>query len=388
MNATTTPFRPTTFCGCVLVLWMLCRCVLLPSACVALALPAAHRTALGSDKAASELSAPVFVIADRSDQPLLKADRPWESFFIGWVQVMRVDGKWRLWYLSASQTYKDDGDGYLCYAESDDGVTWVKPDLGLVVFDGSRKNNILLDSKDVGGVQGHMIVHDIDAPPAERYKLTIIKPSPNKEHFWIYAMVSADGLRFTAIPEPIFRFNSDTQNTLVREKDCWRMYVRMWDPHLWSGERVVGLSESKDFTNFPAPRIVLRRDANDPKELQFYNPALSKLNDRLWVMLPSAFMTQQNTVVPHLAWSRDGEHFTRVGSEPFLPLRADAFDSQSIYVGPGAVPGPRPDTWWFYYTASVHGHDNPTKEKRSYQQAMGRFLLEVDVADKGFTDPN
>ena len=111
---------------------------------------------------------------------------------------------------------KDDSDGYLCYAESDDGVTWVKPDLGLVVFDGSRKNNILLDSKDVGGVQGHMIVHDIDAPPAERYNLTIIKPSPNKEHFWIYAMVSADGLRFTAIPEPIFRFNSDTQNTLVR----------------------------------------------------------------------------------------------------------------------------------------------------------------------------
>ena len=200
----------------MLVSWMLCRCVLLPSACVALALPAAHRTALGSDKAASEPTAPVFVIAERSGQPLLKADRPWESFFIGWVQVMRVDGKWRLWYLSATQTYKDDSDGYLCYAESDDGVTWVKPDLGLVVFDGSRKNNILLDSKDVGGVQGHMIVHDIDAPPAERYKLTIIKPSPNKEHFWIYAMVSADGLRFTAIPEPIFRFNSDTQNTLVR----------------------------------------------------------------------------------------------------------------------------------------------------------------------------
>ncbi len=36
---------------------------------------------------------------------------------------MRVDGKWRLWYLSATQTYKDDSDGYLCYAESDDGVT-------------------------------------------------------------------------------------------------------------------------------------------------------------------------------------------------------------------------------------------------------------------------
>jgi len=33
---------------------------------------------------------------------------------------------------------------YLCYAESDDGINWRRPELGLVEFDGSTRNNILL----------------------------------------------------------------------------------------------------------------------------------------------------------------------------------------------------------------------------------------------------
>ena len=32
----------------------------------------------------------------------------------------------------------------MCYAESDDGVHWVKPELGLVDFKGGTKNNICL----------------------------------------------------------------------------------------------------------------------------------------------------------------------------------------------------------------------------------------------------
>ena len=325
----------------------------------------------------AEPAAPTFRVVDRSDEPLLMADKPWEEFFMGWVQVIREEGRWRLWYMTADHTYKSDNDGFLCYAESQDGVTWVKPELGLVEHRGSRKNNILLVAGNEGGVQGHDIVLDPEAPPAERYKLVVIGLSPNKEHYWIRGLVSADGLKFTPLPEPIFRFNSDTQNTLLRTKDGWRMYVRMWDPHLWSGERVVGLTESKDFANFPAPRIIFRRDKQDSEELQFYNPAVTQLDERLFVMLPSAFMTKQNIVEPHLAWSRDGERFERVGRQPFLPLRPGKFDAKSIYVGPGAVPGPRPGTWWFFYTGIVNGHDNPGKEKREYQGAMGRFLLEV-----------
>jgi len=35
---------------------------------------------------------------------------------------------------------------FACYAESDDGITWRKPELGLVEFQGSKANNIILGS--------------------------------------------------------------------------------------------------------------------------------------------------------------------------------------------------------------------------------------------------
>lgn len=54
-----------------------------------------------------------------------------------------------------------------CYAESKDGVHWVKPNLGLVEFDGSTENNILYKN-----VHGTSVLYDPgDRDPKRRYKL-------------------------------------------------------------------------------------------------------------------------------------------------------------------------------------------------------------------------
>ena len=63
--------------------------------------------------------------------------------------VIRVGGKFRMWYLGMIQRELQHGQapGYwrpMCYAESRDGVHWVKPELGLVELNGSRRNNICL----------------------------------------------------------------------------------------------------------------------------------------------------------------------------------------------------------------------------------------------------
>ena len=39
---------------------------------------------------------------------------------------------------------------FVCYAESSDGISWVRPELGLVEFDGSSRNNIILSSEESG----------------------------------------------------------------------------------------------------------------------------------------------------------------------------------------------------------------------------------------------
>src|SRR4051812_22293737 len=61
--------------------------------------------------------------------------------------IIREGGKFRLWYIA----YDDDATNRVAsarwrpaYAESSDGLHWVKPDLGLVEYAGTRKNNLVL----------------------------------------------------------------------------------------------------------------------------------------------------------------------------------------------------------------------------------------------------
>jgi hypothetical protein len=68
--------------------------------------------------------------------------------------VLKLDGKFRMWYLGMFETEIKSGQapGWwrpMCYAESEDGVTWTKPELGLVEFNGNKKNNICLIESEV-----------------------------------------------------------------------------------------------------------------------------------------------------------------------------------------------------------------------------------------------
>lgn len=102
--------------------------------------------------------------------------------------VLHIEGKFRMWYLGMSQTRIEKGQapGYwrpMCYAESTDGITWTKPDLGLVEFNGSTKNNICLIESEVYSLSRVddflSVLHDPDDPdPSRRYKCAYIAHPP------------------------------------------------------------------------------------------------------------------------------------------------------------------------------------------------------------------
>jgi hypothetical protein len=81
------------------------------------------------------------------------------------------------------------GSGFL-YAESDDGITWEKPNLGMTEFppkSGNKNNNLLENDGMTTG-----IYLDESAPAAERYKITTgsngagaIAVSPDGIHGWL-----------------------------------------------------------------------------------------------------------------------------------------------------------------------------------------------------------
>src|SRR5512141_2314037 len=87
---------------------------------------------------------PVLTVLERTTEPLLKADRPWESMGISPDAVLRIGGQWHLWYVAFDQSYSNDNDCYFCYARSPDGVHWKKPVLGIHSYHGNTANNILL----------------------------------------------------------------------------------------------------------------------------------------------------------------------------------------------------------------------------------------------------
>ena len=98
--------------------------------------------------------------------------------------VIKDGDKFRMWYLGMIETEIKAGNapGWwrpMCYAESADGVHWTKPELGLVEFNGSRRNNICL----IEGEPYHLtrvndflsVLYEPDDPdPARRYKAAYI----------------------------------------------------------------------------------------------------------------------------------------------------------------------------------------------------------------------
>lgn len=326
-------------------------------------------------------------IVERTSEPLMVSERPYEDFCLNHCNVIREGDTWQMWYMAYDHTYDDDSAGFFCYARSADGIHWERPDLGLVEYGGDRHNNILHHSLQQNRALGDYVFLDPFAPPEERFKMTLHRPIPSPwlqsgrnrlEFAWqIFGAVSADGINWQLQPDPIFAYNSDTQTAIVREPDRYRLYVRMWGTRFGCPYcRSVGYTESGHFGDFPAPVEILRTDEQDDDGMDFYTSAATKLRDGLYLMIPAAFHQYQGKIRPHLAVSDDGVLFRRQGRGPIFELGAD-WDSWCIYVAPGAIPGPRPGTWWFYYLGTNVGHDVNTPDRVHRAGGFGRFLIEI-----------
>ena len=106
-------------------------------------------------------------------------DAPWEGSACNYLCLFRDGPVIRLYYLASRFLLHDDTDIHaapvvVCYAESrDDGRSFVKPDLGLYEYNGSKRNNIILK---IGGytrtIDNFAVFKDTnpDCPLDERYK--------------------------------------------------------------------------------------------------------------------------------------------------------------------------------------------------------------------------
>ncbi len=338
--------------------------------CVILLAAAPVRVAVAGEDG----KAPVLTVLERTTEPLLKADRPWEERSIGCDQVLRVGDQWHLWYVAFDHGYRDDNDCYLCYARSKDGIHWEKPALGIYSYKGNKDNNILMFSHNLV-----TIIYDENAPAAERYKGVGARMVYPQREWWVFGATSPDGLRWKVLDEFLLKKNSDTGNICIHDGDVYRLYVRMWSgwsDRPYTGKRVVGYTESTTFGGFPDPVVILKPDKDDPSDFQFYNSATTKIKDDLYLMFPSGYFAKDGTSLVYAAFSRDGKQFRRLGRKPLLDL-GKGFDSKGIYVATGAIPGEKPGTYWFYYGGTALSHDIEPSKVRG-DGGIGRFLLRIE----------
>jgi hypothetical protein len=76
-------------------------------------------------------------------EPVLAPEHPWERWCpSAYGTVLHWRGTFRMWYIPWNRLPRRG----VCYAESEDGVAWEKPKLGVCEFNGSKDNNIVLQA--------------------------------------------------------------------------------------------------------------------------------------------------------------------------------------------------------------------------------------------------
>lgn len=196
----------------------------------------------------------------------LRFDAPWEGAASGaYVTVMKDGDRYRMYYRGRALTGDADADKnseVTCYAESEDGIHWGKPKLGLYEFRGSRANNIIVPS------DPRRISHNFSAfldprsgvPPTERYKA--VGGGAKK----LYRLVSGDGIHWKDFsPEPLFSgYGLDTQNVALwsPSEGLYVIFLRTGteggtpEQPVFRGVRSIARSTSKDFVNWSKPELM------------------------------------------------------------------------------------------------------------------------------------
>lgn len=329
-----------------------------------------------------------------SGNPIIRADKPWEAtaaiagpYVYG--TVIWEGGKLRMWYQLLNKG------NHIGYAESRDGLEWTKPELGIVEYNGSRANNLVVSAFDpevTGGGHCHnpsVIRRAQNDDPQRRYALygfdgkqghPRVAFSPDGLH-WQYDRQSENRPLFASADVVNFFFDP-YQNR----------YAATWKTRNRRG-RAVGVAWSEDGLQWTKPFAgpVFVADDLDPDDTQVYGmPAFAyqglyigqpwiyraryfRFGDYSVEKLHEAQADSPRTMDVQVAWSWDLVNWTRPPARSqFIPRGApDQWDDGMIFTA--RAPVIVGDKLHFYYGGCDRVHD----ESRT-RAAIGLATLRID----------
>jgi len=274
-------------------------------------------------------------VQKHKSNPLFEEDKPWEKRFDNLYANVLYDEQEKLykcWYSpfivddsALGMTLEErkqrpydppnDREMAICYATSKDGITWEKPELGLVEYEGSKANNILW--RGIGdrgehweGPHGSGIFKDHrDPDPKRRYK-AIFKGEILSVAF------SADGIHWgPAIACPEADSAGDTHNNAFWAPTLGK-YVGI--TREWGDEfgRQVARTSSADFLNWSKSEVVLE---GLDKGFQTYAMPVF-YHGGVYLGLVAIHDQEADRVWTELTWSPDTVTWNRVlPGTPLIP---------------------------------------------------------------------
>ena len=300
---------------------------------------------------------------------VMKFDKPWEGNSCGDSVVFRDGDIYRMYY-RALDTSKPPG--FTCYAESRDGIHWNRPDLGLVEFNGSKTNNIVLQT--AGFHDGNLMVFRDENPsatPDALYKAVSGRVGPGN---WSTAdkdlavWKSPDGIHWTMAQKEGVLLNDgnfDSQNlvfwdpntggyrayyrTSAQAFDNMNNWLRQIKTATWKEFGKSNPGKLLTYTSTPSAQFYTNVVRPYHRAPHIYIGLPGMYDDRHWSpameQLPDTEKRRKNNEESkrpgplsevQLMWSRDGEKFDLAPST-FMP------------------PGPeRPGTYTYYDVVAWH----------------------------------
>jgi hypothetical protein len=289
----------------------------------------------------------------KHSQPVLVAEHPWERWCpVLYGSVLHWRDRYRMWYATWTRQPRPRA----CYAESDDGVVWRKPALGIYPFEGSTPSNIVLESSlgPEGLIDDLTVIDDPDDAPW-----------PLKMLYWqpggIHAARSEDGVHWDTSPGNVLPGWGDRFNALpARLAGQYVLYGRAPVQDGGQGRRV-WRTASPDLRAWSEPELVLAPDVEDAPYMQYYSLVPFAYEGLLLGGLERMYVAPDK-VDTELVSSRDGRCWQRSRPRPaFLSWGPEnAFDSAWVNLSASA-PIRQRNLLWFYYSgrAGAHGAAYP-----------------------------
>lgn len=320
--------------------------------------------------------------------PLIKSTKPWEVA-IAWTSIHRdaETGKYQLWYQAWSGNKAKDRTRQCvtCYAESDDGIHFTKPDLDLFDYNGIEKTNIVMVGHGGTSVRyaNSVLVDPREKDPQRRYKMgyfDFVTDENGKETPGLCVAFSPDGIHWTNGPD-LPRLSSSygrhgdpvPQASEVQDRKwqtplsmadavdvfydpqrkVFAFYGKMWMDGPTGGmywKHGMGRTESKDFINWTKPELVLTPDDLDKPTVEFHTSPVF-YHEGVYFCLNQILDrgTGGGVIDIELMISRDGFSWDRPFRDQWFLARSEGlvFDSGSMFTN--STPIVLDDEIRFYY---------------------------------------